>query len=446
MQIKAALRYVMTQAWALQPEVLEMMTGIVIEHNAGVRLSDEEIVQRIDAAGGKTSFRSTRQMTLAGNVAIVPIVGVIEKWATGLDAISKGTTGAMGIQRMIDQAVADEGIEAILLDIDSPGGSVAGIDSLGDAIFKARKTKRVVAFAGDLVASAAYWLGAQAEKLYVGKAALAGSIGVYTVMVDAHVMASNMGLTFKVVRDGDLKGAGTMGTPLTDEQIAEVQARVSEYGKHFRAAVARGRGMDAATVKALADGRVHMGQAAVDKGLADGVSSFEQVLDDLQRGKVSGTSRSVRGTDHEGGIVGETDMPENKPADLKALQAAFPNNDSFVLQQLEKGHSVLEAKADMADILQLKVQGLEKDLAAKDAEIAKLKEEKAAAGKGNSPVPDGKTGDGGTGSDLSAREEFEAKVAEKVKGGMSRDKAVSAVVAKHPDLHKAMLDEANAKR
>jgi ClpP class serine protease len=142
----------------------------------------------------------------------------------------------------------------------------------------------VFAFAGDCIASAAYWIGSQATKLFVGPTSTVGSIGVYTVLVDSSRRASNEGVEVKVIKSGEMKGAGAPGTPITDAQVADTQRVIDDLNAHFVAAVARGRGMrmkherNADGKPIPADGRVFIGQQAVDMGLADDVMDRSAAL------------------------------------------------------------------------------------------------------------------------------------------------------------------------
>ena len=215
--------------------------------------------------------------TRQGTVAVIPITDYIGKtpgwWSD---------TATTDVRAALDDAMADPLVKSILLLIDSPGGTIAGVAELADAIHAANVQKPVVAYAEDLMASAAYWLGSQASKVYGNSTAAVGSIGVFTVLPDFSRMAKNMGVDVQVVKSAPGKGAASFGTPITEPQLADVQKLVDATHDLFVAAVARGRGMPMDKAAALADGRVQIGQAAVESGLMDGVASLDSIIADMQ--------------------------------------------------------------------------------------------------------------------------------------------------------------------
>jgi signal peptide peptidase SppA len=182
----------------------------------------------------------------------------------------------------INAAVADPAVKSILFIIDSPGGTVDGTANLADVLFEARSQKPVVAFAEDLMASAALWIGAQASELIGNATASVGSIGVFSVLPDISRLAKNVGIEVNVVRSAPGKGTGTMGAAVTDAQLADVQKTVDALHQQFVGAVARGRGMSIEKASALADGRLHVGQGAVNVGLLDRIAPLSSVLANMQ--------------------------------------------------------------------------------------------------------------------------------------------------------------------
>jgi signal peptide peptidase SppA len=255
----------------------------------------DEMVARTSAADRKAFFdlsmepRSARpkiEYPVDRGVALFDVMGVLSK--DGPDLIDllfgEGGTATAPLAEAIGRAADDSSVMAIFIDIDSPGGTVDGTAAVADAVYAAAQKKPVFAFAGDCIASAAYWIGSQATKLFVGPTSTVGSIGVYTVLVDSSRRASNEGVEVKVIKSGEMKGAGAPGTPITDAQVADTQRVIDDLNAHFVAAVARGRGMrmkherNADGKPIPADGRVFIGQQAVDMGLADGVMDRSAAL------------------------------------------------------------------------------------------------------------------------------------------------------------------------
>lgn len=235
--------------------------------------------------GGADAHDSYRLMD---GVAVIELAGVLGKdrsWFTD--------TSMRDAQRQVERAVEDPAVNAILLNIDSPGGTVAGTSDLAEAVFAARQRKPVVAYISDLGASAAYYVASQAGRIYGDTDALVGSIGVYTVVPDFSAFYSKEGIKVHVIRAGEMKGAGQPGTEVTDAQLADFQREIDQLNDTFLEAVARGRGWTRERVERLNDGRVHVGRHAVELGLLDGVMSFGAVLEGL-KAQAQNRVRAVR--------------------------------------------------------------------------------------------------------------------------------------------------------
>src|SRR5262249_19534382 len=142
---------------------------------AGERADEGQVA----AAVASRSVARSRPTT-SGALAVLPIHGVIMPRANMLNAMSGGTSfDALTVA--LRAAVADNGINTIILDIDSPGGSVAGATEFAHELRKARTIKRVIAQSEHTMASAAYWIGANATKIVASPSSFVGSIGVYTI-------------------------------------------------------------------------------------------------------------------------------------------------------------------------------------------------------------------------------------------------------------------------
>jgi signal peptide peptidase SppA len=196
-----------------------------------------------------------------------------------------GIISTAEITAMVKLAAADDTVKNTLLYIDSPGGEVDGVAELGDTILAARAAKPVVAYADDTAASAAYWAAAQANKLYLDRLGAVGSIGVFAVLYDLSGMYEAMGVKTILLTTGAHKGVGAEGTTITPEQQAEFQRVVDLYYQAFTQAVAAGRGLSAAAVSAVADGRMFFGGDAVKAGLADRVQTLDTTLANIDQNR-----------------------------------------------------------------------------------------------------------------------------------------------------------------
>lgn len=237
-----------------------------------------------------------QQYQTVNGVAVIDVAGVLLKsWS--IDHYFSGGLPMPILEEQVRRAARDPDAKAILLRIDSPGGTVAGTSDLADAIYEARSAKPVAAYVSDKGCSAAYYVACQAHRVYSDLDAEVGNIGVYAVMVDLSEMAAKEGARVHVVRYGALKGAGEPGTPITAEHLAEEQRIIDALGETFVAAIVRGRGVSVETARSWADGRCHVGAAAVTMGLTDGLISQADLLTALSAGKfpaVSSTSTPSR--------------------------------------------------------------------------------------------------------------------------------------------------------
>jgi signal peptide peptidase SppA len=216
--------------------------------------------------------------TAVGRVAVVPVVGVLTK---GWTAWGGGTAE---LRRDIRRLAADPHTSAVLLAVDSPGGTVAGTADLAAEVRAAAKQKPVWAHVDDLCASAAYWVACQAEKVYANSnTALIGSIGTFLTVYDQSAAFEKRGVKALHFATGPLKGAGTPGTPITDGQSAYYRSIVDAGQASFDAAVRAGRRMSHGSLARVRTGGVFPAPEAERLGLIDGIQSFDKTLSDLQQ-------------------------------------------------------------------------------------------------------------------------------------------------------------------
>lgn len=240
---------------------------------------------KIEAAAAPTYQRS-------GAVAIIPVYGILGQKMNLMSDYSGGTsTERIGAQ--IDAAVADETIRSVVLDIDSPGGSVFGVAELAAKLQAAREAKPIVAVANSTAASAAYWLGSQASEFVVTPSGEVGSIGVLAMHVDQSGANEAEGYKVSYISAGEHKTEGNPHEPLSDDARAYMQARVDAYYDDFITAVAKGRGVTAATVRdKFGKGRVMGAKDAKAIGMVDRIDTMENTIRRLTAGH--NRARSMR--------------------------------------------------------------------------------------------------------------------------------------------------------
>jgi signal peptide peptidase SppA len=252
----------------------------------------EEMLAFLDIAGDvrtealtamrEEHLQAARSTTLpsssVSNVAVIPIQGMITQRGSAFSYFFGGSS-AQDLTQQLRQAVADPSVGAIVLDIDSPGGDVAGIDELATEIYQARKQKPITAVSNCLCASAAYYLASQASEVMVSPSSLTGSIGVYTLHEDDSEMLANAGVKVTLIKFGENKAEGNSFEPLSDPARGHLQEMVDTAGNEFEKSVARGRGIKQDEVhKKFGQGRVFPAKKAVQLGLADRVGTLDDAL------------------------------------------------------------------------------------------------------------------------------------------------------------------------
>ena len=214
----------------------------------------------------------------SGTIAVIPIYGILAQRGSFWLMFFGGAT-CEGISAQLRQAVNDPTVKAIVLDVDSPGGDVAGIIELANEIFQARKTKPITAVSNSMCASAAYWLASQATELLVSPSSTTGSIGVYMLHEEYSKALENAGIKDTFIKFGENKAEGNDVEPLTDEAREHFQALVDSTGQDFEKAVARGRKVTQDEVhKKFGQGRVFDAKTAVKLGMADRIGTFDDAL------------------------------------------------------------------------------------------------------------------------------------------------------------------------
>lgn len=212
----------------------------------------------------------------ATGIAVLPVYGTLVRRTVGLEAES-GLASYQGVATMLDAAVADPNVAAILLDIDSAGGESGGVFDLADRVHAATKVKPVWALANDMAFSAAYAIGSAASRLIVTRTGGVGSIGVIAMHADQSVKDAKDGVRYTAVFAGARKNDLNPHEPISDEAHAFLKTEVGRVYDLFVDTVARHRNLSADAVRATEAG-IYFGADAVAAGLADAVGTFDDVL------------------------------------------------------------------------------------------------------------------------------------------------------------------------
>lgn len=282
------LQAVTATPWAILPAKLAVIRDLLAYRAAGNALNDEEIKARLDAAAS-----SAPRGTSGGGVAVLPLVGTIIPRA---DLMTE-SSGGISVQRftgMLREALANPDVGSILIDVDSPGGQVGGVDELAAEIYNARKQKRIVAVANHLAASAAYWIASAADELIITPSGQVGSIGVFAMHQDISKYLENEGVKIDLIHAGKFKVEGNPYEPLTEESRAAIQLQVDQYYEMFVTAVARNRDVKRADVRSgFGEGRVVGAADAVRLGMADRVATLDETIDRLVGGRRRSASKQL---------------------------------------------------------------------------------------------------------------------------------------------------------
>jgi signal peptide peptidase SppA len=226
------------------------------------------------------------RINTSGKIAILPLYGVIEQrssiWMDWFGGTSTDRFGAM-----FDEALRDPKIKGVVVDIESPGGTVPGVMETADKIYQSRGQKPVVAIANSMAASAAYWLGSAFDQLYVTPGGCCGSVGVYSMHLDFSKAMEAEGVTPTMFAVPEFKAEFNPFMPLSDESKEYEMQEVNRVYDQFVAAVARHRGTTASNVRAnYGKGRVVDAQTSVAAGMADKVATLEQVVSRMMAGRI----------------------------------------------------------------------------------------------------------------------------------------------------------------
>lgn len=299
------------------PRVTEEKVWAGTEASLHAALDAEEARATRMAAGDRISEKdreTSRLLSVDDGVATISIKGSLTNdgdsdWNEWL-----GMTGYPEIREAVIAAATDASVQHVILDIDSGGGAVSGVDDTAKLIRLVNdNVKPVTAFTDGSMYSAAYWLGSSAGEVYASKAAGMGSIGVIATHMERSEMLKEAGIGVTVVRAGKYKALANGVEKLTEEGKAQIQAGVDAAYKIFVGHVAEMRGKSYEFADSvMAQGREFYGQAGADAGLVDGIKSFDQVMSDVKRNFVDPSIKTAYTSGKQAtGLRVEKDNGEN---------------------------------------------------------------------------------------------------------------------------------------
>ena len=267
------MRSVQEEPWAILPSKLAVIANLLTDKAVGIDYTPEEIASRLQgAAASRPAGR------VQGMVAVVPLFGTIFPRANLMTDLSGGTSA----QKFLEQfriAMASPDVGAVVIEMDSPGGQVSGVQEVASEILASRGRKPIIAVANSLMASAAYWIASAADQIVATPSAEVGSIGVFAVHQDLSEAMAREGIKTTLISAGRYKVEQNPFEPLSDEAREAAQAHVNETYASFIEAVARGRGVRASDVRdGFGEGRVLSAKRALQAGMVDRIETLDQTL------------------------------------------------------------------------------------------------------------------------------------------------------------------------
>jgi protease-4 len=247
----------------------------------------------------------------SNKVAVIYVQGVM---ITGNLPGGLGYATSEEISKSIQDAADDKNVKAIVLRINSPGGTPAAAQEIVSEVKKAQEHKPVVVSMGDVAASAAYYISAPADHIIANPDTMTGSIGVIWVFENSSEYFDNEGVDFYVAKSGDFKDMGANWRGLTDDEKQYSEEVILEVFDRFIDEIASGRGLSRSEVKDMADGRIYTGSRAVELGLVDETGNLYDAIDVAAK---------------LGGIEGEPTVTyKNKPSLSRILFGSTEGTDA----------------------------------------------------------------------------------------------------------------------
>ena len=255
MNIPRIITKVYYEPWAILPD-----THAAIRSAVEAKLRGESPVIKVKMPDDKETG-----IERAGDVALIPVHGIIGKHLSELEMLCGGCS-LDAVQDQIEEVGGDDGIQHVVFDFRTPGGTVTGVPEIGELIAELTANKdNTLAFTDSLCCSAGYWMASQCAVIAVTKSSILGSIGVRAYYEDASRYYKNQGVEPQEFSSGKFKTMGSPYRPMTDEEKAMIQKRVDDYGAEFRDAVRSTREIQDDKM----EGQIFSGKEAAAIGMAD---------------------------------------------------------------------------------------------------------------------------------------------------------------------------------
>ncbi len=264
---------------AIHPQKAEVIVSSLTER-LGITQIRSTMMEDDDEYFSRKARKDSGYDVLEG-IAIISVYGTLVQKLGTLRPYS-GMTGYDGIRRVFLTAVNDPEVKGICLDIDSPGGEVAGCFDLVDLIYAERGKKPIHAILSENAFSAAYAIASAADKIYVPRTGGVGSVGVIVIHCDWSQHIKDDGLKVSIITYGNRKAESNPYVALSDEAKAAIQHDVDEMGRLFVSTVSRNRGLSETVIRNT-QAACYLAAEGVQMGLADVVASPDVAFQELMK-------------------------------------------------------------------------------------------------------------------------------------------------------------------
>lgn len=257
--------FLQAHLWAIAPDSVPALSAMA----ADIRSAGPESLSLFEPPAEAKPYETV------GGVAVIPLRGSMIKRAR---FAWPGIASMEQVRTNIALALEDRDVSAVLLDVDSPGGTVAGTKELADFVSAARREKPFAAYADGLMCSAAYWVGSATGRIFAPHTATVGSIGVLQLHVEFGRWLEKAGVTYTYLHAGEFKTIGNPVQPLSERDRAYIQSRLDSLYAMFVHSVAANMDLDPADADSWADGHTFLADDARKLGLITEIGTREQAL------------------------------------------------------------------------------------------------------------------------------------------------------------------------
>ena len=262
---KDAVTYKLATALKYEDEVHS-----ILKEKLGLKEEDQIATINATDLGG---MAKSKNITSSNRIAVILAEGEI------VDGNADGAISSEKFAKEIRKARKDENIKAIVLRVNSPGGSILASDVIWREMSEAKKVKPVIVSMGEVAASGGYYIAAPADTIVAQPNTITGSIGIFGILFNVQELVNDkLGVTTDVVSTGELSDFGNMARPLTEVERTIIQSSVEDGYETFISRVAEGRGMHPDSVRKIASGRVWTGSQAKERGLVDVLGGLDTAI------------------------------------------------------------------------------------------------------------------------------------------------------------------------